>query len=155
MLAAPSAAAAATATSPFAPGIPVSAPTARGPGTSQSPRRESSAVLSAGGESAAGRASGDPAPLAEAGLGKQMLGDLDAPLGKSALAVAQVEAPEAAEALVISELLEPLGRGREPHSPGRERADVVHRHVLDIERPHVGLSSDAAIDHLERGQAAA
>ena len=50
---------------------------------------------------------------APVGLGEEHLHVADPGLGEAGLAEGEVEAPGAAEALVVAELLEPLGRGLE------------------------------------------
>ena len=60
-------------------------------------------------------------PAAVAGLGQQQLHVLDAPLAKAALAVAQVQLPQAAEALVVAELGQALGGRQEALAPVAQR----------------------------------
>ena len=88
-------------------------------------------------------------------LGQQQLHILDAPLAEATLAVAEVEIPQAAKALVVAEVRQTLGGLEEALAPQREGRGVVGGDVLQVHLAQVGHARQLARDHLQRGQAAA
>ncbi len=81
--------------------------------------------------------------------------DADPPLREAGLAVGEVYPPHPPKALVVAEILKVRGRGLEVGAPASQGLGVVRRQVLESDGSHVGVLSDAARDHGERGQAAA
>src|ERR1700753_2411026 len=87
-----------------------------------------------------------------AGLGEQHLDVLDATLGETALAVAEIEIPQAPKALVVAEVPELLGGGEETLAPRGQRRHVVARDVLHVNLAQIGVAGDGLRDHLQRRQ---
>ena len=74
-------------------------------------------------------------------LGEHRLHEPDPVLGEARLAVAEIHPPDAAEALVVAEGLEPLGRRLEVRPPAAQRLGVVRGEVLEVDRAQVGARS--------------
>ena len=96
----------------------------------------------------------DGAAGAEARRGEHGLHGADPPLAEAALAVGEVQLPQAPEAAVVAQRLESLGAVQEGLAPAPQRLGVVRGDVLEVEHAQVGGARHAARDHLERWQAA-
>src|SRR5512141_1998557 len=81
------------------------------------------------------------------------LRDADVPLGEAALAVAEVEVPQPAEALVGEPLHRGAVRGQVP-APGGERPRVVRAVVLELAQAEVARLRRGAGQRRDRGDAA-